>query len=247
MQFCVFGSEVDPRIDFNKMHYLANNYEEAKRLFAHGGAIFNTTDRLVGEQNIKILSIWPVYFGGIALSKEAPSPGDPNVPKNIKIRVPPEKGAELTAAALGYIPTPINFSEAFTAIETGIVDGAIGSGGEGYYSIFRDVVKYFYKYNDHFENWYLMMNLDQWNSLAAEDQKIVMDRAIELESNRLAAAEEREAYYAQKLTDYGIEVISFNENELKAFAAKVREEVWPELEETIGPELMAIVKESVGQ
>ncbi|MDZ7811262.1 MAG: hypothetical protein U5L11_16025 [Arhodomonas sp.] len=64
--------------------------------------------------------------------------------KGIKVRVPGIKSFQLTGEALGYIPSPIPFSEAFTAIQTGVVDGVIGSGAEGYYQSFRDVTKAYY-------------------------------------------------------------------------------------------------------
>ena len=37
----------------------------------------------------------------------------------------------------GYMATPMPFSEVFTAVQTGVVDGIIGSGAEGYYASFR--------------------------------------------------------------------------------------------------------------
>src|SRR6056297_2565966 len=44
-------------------------------------------------------------------------------PNGIKVRVPGIKSFQLTGEALGYIPSPIPFSEAFTAVQTGVVDG----------------------------------------------------------------------------------------------------------------------------
>ena len=42
-----------------------------------------------------------------------------------------------TGEALGYIPSPIPLSEAFTAIQTGVVDRVIGSGADGMADAFR--------------------------------------------------------------------------------------------------------------
>ena len=53
------------------------------------------------------------------------------------------KAFQLLADSTGYLGTPLPFSEAFTAVQTGVVDGVIGSGAEGYYSSFRDVTKYY--------------------------------------------------------------------------------------------------------
>ncbi|MEI8598191.1 hypothetical protein P4S64_13260 [Vibrio sp. M60_M31a] len=43
-------------------------------------------------------------------------------------------------------------------MQTGVVDGVIGSGAEGYYASFRDVTKTYIPLNTHFELWYLLIN-----------------------------------------------------------------------------------------
>ncbi|GAB1486511.1 hypothetical protein MASR2M79_15610 [Aminivibrio sp.] len=96
--------------------------------------------------------------------QRTPAPKDPNVPKNIKIRVPPIRSFELCATALGYQATPVPWSDTFTAMQTGIVDGAIGGGAEGYFANFRDLAKYYIAVNDHFECWFLYMNSEVWNA-----------------------------------------------------------------------------------
>ncbi|MEI8634008.1 hypothetical protein P4S72_21830 [Vibrio sp. PP-XX7] len=67
----------------------------------------------------------------------------------------------MLADNLGYIGSPLPFSEAFTAVQTGVVDGVIGSGAEGYYASFRDVTKTYIPLNTHFEFWYLMINSER--------------------------------------------------------------------------------------
>ena len=56
----------------------------------------------------------------------------------------------------------------------------IGAGAEGYYSNFRDVIKFYLPINTHFEQWYLVMNLDLWKGMAKADQ-----------DNRAASAQTR--------------------------------------------------------
>ena len=75
-------------------------------------------------------------------------------------------GLELTGQALGYISTPLAFSEAFTAMQTGIVNGVLGSGAEGYYSSFRDLTKFYLPVNSHFEMWFLYVSEASWKKLS---------------------------------------------------------------------------------
>ncbi|MFO7695066.1 MAG: amidohydrolase family protein, partial [Vicinamibacterales bacterium] len=118
----------------------AATWEEARRVYGPGGAVYEVMAELYAAQEITMLAAYPVYFGGISLNVPAVNPGSTE-PNGIKVRVPAIKSFQLTGEALGYIPSPIPFSEAFTAVQTGVVDGVIGSGAEGYYASFRDVTK----------------------------------------------------------------------------------------------------------
>lgn len=238
MQLACLGTAMDIKIMIQSLPYIAINWEEARKLYSTGSTLMNIVADLLEKQNLKLISGWPCYFGGICLTKQPPSPADPDVPKKIKIRVPPQKSFELCAEALGYLATPIAWSEAFTSLQTGIVDGAIGAGAEGYYANFRDLAKYYLALNDHFEMWYFYMNLDLWNSLSKEDQQLIQDVGFELEKKRFAIAEEDEKANMQSLSDYGIKVITFTDEELARFAKKVREYVWPKIKEDIGSELI---------
>lgn len=241
MQLACLGTTMDPGLMIQSLPYIVSNWKEASILYATGSPLMNVVADLLKKQNLKLISGWPCYFGGICLTKEPPSPADPDVPKKIKIRVPPQKSFELCADALGYLATPIPWSEAFTSLQTGIVDGAIGAGAEGYYSNFRDLAKYYLAVNDHFEMWYFYMNLDLWNSLSKEDQQLIQNLGSELEHKRFAIAEEEEKANEQRLRDFGIKVINFTDEELARFAKKIKENVWPKLRGDIGPEIMDAV------
>lgn len=237
MQLAPAGTSVDKALGIASAPYLCATWDEAKEVYKRGGALMNATDEMFAEQGIKLLGAYPKYFGGIALAVEPEAPGDPNVDKGIKIRVPAIKSYELTAGSLGFIATPIAYSEAFTSMQTGIVDGVIGSGAEGYYASFRDLTKYYLPVNDHFEMWWLYMSMDVWNGLSAEEQAAVVASAEKMEADRWAVAEDETKEFEQKLKDLGITFYDFTDEELKGFADKVRAEVWPEIKDEYGAEL----------
>lgn len=238
MQLACLSPAMNKKILIMVLPYIVSNWEEARKLYGTGNVVSNILADLLEEQNIKLISEWPFSFGGIGLKKLPPEPADPDVPKKMKLRSPPIRSFELVTKALGYQATTIPFSDAFTALQTGIVDGIIGSGPEGYYSMFRDVINYYLGSNDNFQAWYFYMNLDLWNSLSEEDQQLIQKLGLELEEKRFAVAEEDEKYNLQRLRDYGIEVITFTDEELGRFAKKAREDIWPLLKEDIGPELV---------
>jgi len=83
------------------------------------------------------------------------------------------------------------------------------------------------------------MNLDLWNSLYQRRPAAYPGSSFWIRKlKRFAVAEEQEQANMQRLRDYGIEVITFTDEELAGFAKKVKEEVWPKIRDDIGPEVM---------
>ena len=222
------------KMQISAFPYVAENWEQARKIYGPGGAIHAAMKDLYAKQDITMLAAYPVYFGGVALNTAAVAPGDPNKAKGIKVRVPGIKSFQLTSDALGYISSPIPFSEAFTAVQTGVVDGVIGSGAEGYYASFRDVTKTYVPVNTHFEVWYMIINSGTLADLDQEDQDALKKAALEFEATRWGKAESDQSAYEQKLADLGATIVKLSNDELAATAKKVRAEVWPKILEDVG-------------
>src|SRR6056297_786547 len=229
------ATAADRRKQISSFPYLANSWEEARAIYGPDGPVREVMGGLYSEQDITMLAAYPVYFGGISLNTEPVSPGDPSEPNGIKVRVPGIKSFQLTGEALGYIPSPIPFSEAFTAIQTGVVDGVIGSGAEGYYASFRDVTKAYIPANTHFEVWYMIISNDALAGLDAEDQEALKTAAAEFEATRWTVAEEDQGKWEQRLADeLGTNVVDLTDAQLAAMAEKARTDIWPVVLEDVG-------------
>lgn len=228
------ATAADKRFQIVYMPFMATGWEDAKSVYAPGSPLRNTIDGLYAKQDIRVLAAWPVYFGGISLNKEPDNPGDPDAAKGLKVRVPPIKSFQLLADTIGYIGSPLPFSEAFTAVQTGVVDGVIGSGAEGYYASFRDVTKYYLPINTHFEVWYLIINEGIFQDLDEEQQQQLLDVARQFEERRWQAAEEQQAADEQRLAEFGATIVALSPEQIEATAEKVRAAVWPEVLDDIG-------------
>ncbi|WP_207061618.1 TRAP transporter substrate-binding protein DctP [Motiliproteus sp. SC1-56] len=228
------AAAADRKMQISSFPYLAENWDQARKIYGPNGVIYNTMKELYAKQDITMLAAYPVYFGGIALNRDAVAPGDVNAEKGIKVRVPGIKSFQLTGDALGYISSPIPFSEAFTAVQTGVVDGVIGSGAEGYYASFRDVTKTYLPMNTHFEVWYMIINSETLADLDAEDREALQKAALDFEAKRWSRAKADQAAYEQKLADNGATIVELSDEELAAAAQKVRTDVWPQILEDVG-------------
>lgn len=237
----------DKRMQISALSYLTNNWESAKKVYGKDGVTTKVMKELFAEQDITLLAVYPVYFGGIALNRDAVSPGDPNVEKGIKIRVPGVKSFQLLGNALGYISAPIPFSEAFTAVQTGVVDGVIGSGAEGYYASFRDVTKTYIPLNTHFEAWYLIINTEKFNSLSEKDKEALVKASDEFAEKRWAVAEQDQKANENKLAQNGTVIVEISDEEIAKTAEKVKAEVWPEIINDMGKDWAENILKEVNQ
>ncbi|NCQ24055.1 MAG: C4-dicarboxylate ABC transporter [Rhodobacteraceae bacterium CG17_big_fil_post_rev_8_21_14_2_50_63_15] len=228
------ATAADRRMQISSFPYLAGNWEQARAVYGPGGVVREVMVGLYAEQDITMLAAYPVYFGGISLNVAHPNPGSTE-PSGIKVRVPGIKSFQLTGEALGYIPSPIPFSEAFTAVQTGVVDGVIGSGAEGYYASFRDVTKTYIPANTHFEVWYMIISNESLAGLSDEDQATLKEQAAAFESTRWEVAEADQARNEKRLVDdLGATLVELSDEQLAAMAAKARSDIWPQVLEDVG-------------
>ena len=236
-----FGTAVDKRLMLAFIPYLVEDWKEAQELYAPESPLMKHMERFLADQNIKLVGGWPVYFGGIALTEKPESPGNPDVNKRMIIRVPPIKSFEKTARALGYTPYPITWMYAKMGLKTGMVKGIIGGGAEGYKGL-SDMVRYYVPVKDHFEYWFVYMNLDTWNRLDDKQQQAVILAAREMETARYDIAEAEEQAGIEALREVGIEVYKITDDEYRSMRDKVRELVWPLLREDIGPPFDDVIR-----
>lgn len=230
------SSAADKRFQLVYFPYMMKNWDQARKNYSAGAPLRKVVGELYAKQNIHLLAAWPVYFGGIAFNTDVKDYGNPDAAQGIKLRVPPMKTFQLLADTTGYLGTPIPFSDAFTAVQTGVVDGVIGSGAEGYYSSFRDVTKNYLPSNTHFEVWYLIISQKKFDKLSPEGQKQIQDVANQFEERRWEVAEKDQKANEQRLADYGATILPISDDEINTIAKKVRTVVWPQIQEDVGTE-----------
>lgn len=241
------STNVDQSLTIATAPYLVENWEQAKQMY-------NTTDGLVSnyvaealeKQNIKLIAMIPKYFNAVATAKEPNDVHNLFGEKGLKMRVPTMKSYELVAQTLGYQTTPMNWSDLFTSMQTGIVDGCFGGGPEAFYTGIKEVMKCLLLYKNAFEPHWIMMNLDDWNKFTPEEQEKITEIAAQLEKEAFATAQENDEKMIQNFRDEGFEVIDFSDEEISEISSKIRSDVWPQLEDTFDPEAFKAIKAELG-
>lgn len=147
--------------------------------------------------------------------------------KGMKLRVPEIDMDIKFFTALGAAPMPISFSETYTAIEQGVVNGLELSVELMYFSQYFETIDCITETAHTQCVFPILMSQSMWNSLNTEQQKIVMDGiAKQVEANR-AGAEAAEDTYKDEFIKSGKQVYTPDEgtmSELRAIGQQVQNE-----------------------
>jgi tripartite ATP-independent transporter DctP family solute receptor len=101
--------------------------------------------------------------------------------KGLKIRVPQTQIMMDTVAAFGASPTPISYSELYSSLQTGVVDGAENPPTGYVANNFNEVAKYYSLNNHVYSPSVICISEATWSKLSPEDQKLMKDAMKEVE------------------------------------------------------------------
>jgi TRAP-type C4-dicarboxylate transport system substrate-binding protein len=206
----------------------------------YGGGL-EDAQALYNKYDMQLVGWW--VYGQESLASSKPLDG-PAALKDFKFRSPPGMETKIFEK-LGAKPIVMDFTEIFTALETGIIDGADASGlannvGLGLY----DLVKHanfpgFHSMpSDH-----LACNKAVWDAMP-EAHRTIMSVAMEALALRTALTfEKANAAAAAKLRADGVTLWQWSEEDLQAFR-DAAQATWPEFATT--PEAKALVASHVG-
>jgi len=238
-------SEYDVMLEIGSLPFLADNYDDMRDQLSPGSYVYSIIDEAISNLGIKLLRINGEGFIGIGSAKKPENYADPKADKDTLIRIAPLTVYRETAQDMGYRTTSIPYADTYSAIQTGVCDGWIGGSSEINYQVFKDVMNYYAPYNCLFDQTAFLINQDLWDSLSADEQKIIQD-AVDVEAD--LSFKDWQAIDKENMklmTDYGIEVLEFTPEEREALAEHIRNTTWPKLEEKFGKDVLDKVKESL--
>jgi tripartite ATP-independent transporter DctP family solute receptor len=170
---------------------------------------------------------------------------DPESFKGFKIRIPPSQLGVSMFKALGAAPATLNFAEAYTALQTHVVDGQ-----ENPLSIidtakFSEVQKYVSMTNHMWDGYWLLCNGRSWKSLPDDVRAVVsreLNRAAEEDRADIAALD---ASLKAKLESQGM---VFNTPDPEPFRAILkRDGFYEQWRKTFGEEAWGVMESYVGR
>lgn len=145
--------------------------------------------------------------------------------KGVKVRIPENPSIESCFAAIGATPVAIPSGEAYTSVQTGVVDGL--EGHQGYVPVMKFYeVANVYNLTQHVMTFTaLCVSNATWDALSADEQAWIMEAYQQAYDNDFKTA--CETYFSdglQTLLDNGVRLVETDKTELMAACAPVLEE-----------------------
>ncbi len=229
---------IDPRFGAINAPFLYQNHEEADRAIDSGAR--EAYERLCAEFGVTMLGFGESGFRQITNNvRPIRTPADL---EGIKIRIPGIGLFTDVYRSLGANPTTMNFSEVFTSLQQGTIEGqenpmdVISSAG------LAEVQEYLTIWNYVYDPLILGMNQELFTSLSPADRRIVLDAARE--ANEFQVQANRKLEQAQVAEQSRLmEVTELTDEQVDRFRQAVRPlydeyaEVWgPALTDAVTPE-----------
>jgi len=223
-----------PQFRIMQLPYMFVNYEHADAVL--NGPIGEQIYKYLEPLNVKVLTSFPNGFRVISNNKRPINSIEDC--KGIKLRVFQGEIIIKEMKALGFDTVVMPFSEIFTALQQGVVDGQDNPLATAYYAGWYDVQKYVAITNHMYSPGYIVINADVWNSLSEDEKAIIKDAARNTAEAILNAVQSQEKDIIKKITEKGV-VVTYPE--LKPFMERVK----PIIDEYIKeyPETEDIIKE----
>jgi tripartite ATP-independent transporter DctP family solute receptor len=142
-----------------------------------------------------------------------------NVPedlKGVKLRTPNGAWRVKMFQQYGANPTPMSFSDVFTALQTGVIDGQENPYAQIASAKFQEVQEYLSITGHVYTPAYILTSKSQWDSWSDEVKSVLTDCANETQDFTYEKAAELETELLQVIKDAGVEV---NEADKDAFIA----------------------------
>ena len=204
---------VDEKLPVATIPWIFDDYAQAREIIdTTGGAYY--AERLA-LKNMTYLGSFHNGFRQITNSKHEVS--EPADMEDLKIRVPGSVVYMGFFRALGADPTSMNWSEVFTAIQQGTIDGQENGVSITSTSKMQEVQDYLTMWNYSYENDLFVANTEVWESLEPEPRDLLQECATEACEWGRDTLEAEEAEILEEFEAAGMTITYLTEEEQAAF------------------------------
>lgn len=194
-----------PETAIFELWYNFNSLEQLKSVFEN---LTPELDKIYQEEGFKLLG---AYYDGprnILTNKKISSLEDI---KGVKFRVPDSTLYVSMADALEANTITMPYGDVYTSLQTGAIDAMEGTPDSVLVENFYEQSKYFILDQHVYQPLSIVYNLDAWNKLTSDQQKIIEEAVKDASEYHLELAKEANANALKKLEENGIELIELKD------------------------------------
>ena len=174
------------------------------------------------KKGLKVIAVWENGYRHVTNSKRAiNAPADL---QGIKLRVPEGKWRVKMFQTYGANPAPMKFSEVFTALQTGVMDGQENPFTQIYSAKFQEVQKFLSLTGHVYTPAYVTVGARKWATLPADVRQVLEEVAKETQQYVYQTAEKEETDLLAKLRSAGMQVNTPNKDAFVAASRPVYDE-----------------------
>ncbi|HEY8048874.1 MAG TPA: TRAP transporter substrate-binding protein [Ramlibacter sp.] len=212
----VMSSEVD-LFGLFELPYIVKDRDHMKRI--EQAVFWPSLEPAAEKKGLKILAVWENGYRHITNNKHPIKvPADL---QGIKLRVPEGKWRVKMFQEYGANPSPMKFSELFTALQTGVMDGQENPLTQIYSAKLQEVQKYLSLSGHVYTPAYVVVSARKWEQLPPDVRKVIEDTAKETQAFVYETAQKDENDLLAKLKQAGMQVNDVDKNAFIAASRKI--------------------------
>ncbi len=225
----------DPALFAVVMPFMFSDNDDVDARLLNGSAGDLVKER-VEALGVKVLGLAENGFRSITNSKrEIKSPADLS---GLKFRVPATACWVDTFKQFGADPTVMTFSEVFTALQQGAIDGQENPTDPIVSSKVYEVQKYLTKWNYAYDCLVMTCSQKLWDSLSEEDQAVFAEAGATACAAEVKASREADEGNFQLMEDSGMKITELTDAEMAAFK-EAAAPIYDKYREQIGDDVFA--------
>lgn len=218
---------IDPAINVMDLPYLFKNYDHVDAVI--DGELGRELLKDIPEQGLIHLGYFENGFRVVTNSKKPVNSLEDL--KGLKIRTPEAPISVSIFESLGANVSPLSFSELYSALQQGVVDGQENAYNTVTSSRFYEVQDYVAETNHMWGNFAILASKDWWDTLDSDIQEIIEEASAEASVYQRELFREEVESNKQVCVDAGMEVTTPDLEEFRKATESVYEDFFEEYPE----------------
>lgn len=235
----------DIAFDITTIPFLASSYDQMAYICSPQSNCYQIFKEHCEATDMRFMGFFLNGVNGLFSTKPLGDYLNPDAGKDALIRIANSKTYSLGVEALGYPTITIPWSDTYTSMQTGVMDGMTGIPSYMVEQNFGDLTKYYVAMDAYMENNVILMSPKTAEKLPAEYLEIIEQVCAECGENSITTTEENVNAGIEALTARGVEILPITDEERAAVGEKVLAKIEGDLKAYFGEELIALAYEDV--